>query len=100
VLVALLFAAPLVVYFAHAKRKTELNSFDRFVLSSTAFIERGVAWGVTGGWTFVENYLALRNARERAAVAMKESIALRLRLNEIQDARLENERLRKLLAFF
>lgn len=96
--VAALLAAPLVVYFAHAKRTDDRNRFDRAVVAGTAPIERLVGWTVTGvlnGW---RGYVALRGAHEQAAGLLRQNRELSLEVVRLQEVQRENERLEKLLS--
>ncbi|HET9595117.1 MAG TPA: rod shape-determining protein MreC [Anaeromyxobacteraceae bacterium] len=99
ILVALLLALPLGVFFAHAKRPSERSRLDKVIVTVTGPVEKGVAWAVAGvlrGWN---GYLALRGAHERARALERENEILRLDQQELRRVRAENARLEALLSF-
>ena len=98
-LLAALLVVPLAVYFAHAKRPSERSRVDRFVVSLTSPVERGVAWAVGGAIDGWRGYVALRGSHERAAELSRQLRQLELDRHEKEALRSENERLRRLLAF-
>ncbi len=99
ILVALLLALPLGVYFAHAKHPSERSRLDRVILTLTGPIEKGVGWTVTGVLDAWSGYVALRGAHARAVAMQHELGLLKLDQLELTQVREENDRLRRLLAF-
>ena len=99
ILVAVLLALPLGMYFAHAKHPSERSRLDRVILSVTGPIEKGVGWAVRGATNVWSGYVALRHSHERALALERELNLLRLDQMELRNVRQENERLRQLLAF-
>ena len=97
-LVAVLLLFPLAVFFAHAKRPAELSRVDRLLLAATAPLEKVVGAAVTGALDAWYGYVALRGSHERAHALLAENRALRLELQELQQERAENDRLRRLLS--
>lgn len=97
-LVAVLLLFPLAVFFAHAKRPAELSRVDRLLLAATAPLEKVVGAAVTGALDAWYGYVALRGSHERAHALLAENQALRLELQELQQERAENDRLRRLLS--
>jgi rod shape-determining protein MreC len=97
ILIAVLLLFPTGVFFAHAKKVSELSRVDRIILAVTAPIEKVVAAVVVGALEVWNGYVALRGSHQRAADLFKESIQLRLELQELQQERAENDRLRRLL---
>jgi rod shape-determining protein MreC len=97
ILVAVLLLFPLAVFFAHAKRPAELSRVDRLLLAATAPLEKVVGATITGALDAWAGYLALRGAHERAGALAKENRELHLEVQELQQERAENERLRRLL---
>jgi rod shape-determining protein MreC len=98
ILVAVLVLFPLAVYFAHAKRPAERSRVDQLILSATAPVEKLLGMAITGtldGW---HGYLALRGAHERTLAISQENNRLKLELQELQQERGENDRLRRLIA--
>ncbi len=98
ILVAVLLLFPLAVFFAHAKRPAELSRVDRLLLAVTAPLEKVVGATVVGALEAWDGYLALRGAHQRAGGLWKENRQLRLELQELQQERAENDRLRRLLS--
>jgi rod shape-determining protein MreC len=99
ILVVLLLALPLGVFFAHAKRPSERSALDRVIVTVTGPVEKGVTWAVGGvqrGWN---GYLALRGAHERSLALERENEILKLDQQELARVRSENGRLQALLAF-
>jgi rod shape-determining protein MreC len=99
ILVFLLLVVPLGVYFAHAKHPSERSRYDRIVLTATRPIEKAVGWVVRGGLDLWSGYIGLRHAHERAAALARENDLLQLDRMELVRMRVENDRLRQLLAF-
>ena len=97
-LVAVLVLFPLAVYFAHAKRPAERSRVDQLILWPTAPIEKVLGVAITGTMDAWHGYLALRGAHERAMALSQENNRLRLDLQELQQERGENDRLRRLLS--
>lgn len=98
ILVAVLLLFPLAVFFAHAKRPAEHSRVDRLLLAVTAPLEKVVAAAVTGTLEAWHGYLALRGSHQRAAALGRENRDLKLELQELQQERAENDRLRRLLS--
>ncbi len=96
-LVAALLLLPLAVFFAHAKRPSELSRFDRAVLAVTRPVEKAVAWTVTGVLDTWRGYVALRGAREHAVELSREVNRLKLQNLELTQVKAENDRLQRLL---
>lgn len=98
ILVAVLLLFPLAVFFAHAKRPAEHSRVDRLLLAITAPLEKVVGLAVTGTLEAWDGYVALRGAHQRAGGLWKENRQLHLELQELQQERAENDRLRRLLS--
>jgi rod shape-determining protein MreC len=99
ILIAVLLLVPLGVFFAHAKRPSDLSRFDRAVLWVTSPIEKAVAWSVTGVLESWRGYVALRHAHERATGLSAEVNRLKLERDQLVQERAEAARIRKLLGF-
>jgi len=67
ILVAVLLLFPLAVFFANAKKPSQLSRVDRAVLSLTAPLEKVVGAVVVGTLEAWDGYVALRGAHQRAA---------------------------------
>jgi rod shape-determining protein MreC len=98
-LVAALLLIPLVVFFAHAKRPSELSRLDQVVLVLTSPVEKGVSWTITGALNTWYRYVALHGAREQAMALQRKVNDLEMERRELVQAREENGRLRQLLGF-
>jgi rod shape-determining protein MreC len=98
-LVLVLLAYPLISLLGSGRRVREPNLLDRGLLAVSAPLQRGLVAcidGVTGGW---ERYVSLRRV-ERENLAMREEISgLRQAVAGMQEARGENQRLRRLLNY-
>lgn len=98
-LAMILLLATLILYSYNIRQKSVTTFFERGVLSVTAPFQLGIdnaATGVVGLW---RNYLWLINTRQRNLELVVENRELRARLNQIDEVTLQNQRLRKLLAF-
>jgi rod shape-determining protein MreC len=98
ILVAVLLLFPLAVFFANAKKPSQLSRVDRAVLTLVAPLERAVGAVVVGSLEAWHGYLALRGSHRRAGALLKENQGLVLRVQELQHEAGENDRLRRLLA--
>jgi rod shape-determining protein MreC len=98
ILVAVLLLFPLAVFFAHAKRAPELSRVDRLILAVTSPLERVVSAVVVGTLDAWHGYVALRGSHQKAAALRREVERLELELQEVQQERAENDRLRRLVA--
>jgi rod shape-determining protein MreC len=98
-LVLVLLAYPLISLLGSGRRVREPNLLDRGLLGVSAPLQRGLVAcidGVTGAW---ERYVSLRRV-ERENFAMREEIqTLRQAVSGMQEARVENQRLRRLLNY-
>ncbi len=98
-LVLVLLAYPLISLLGSGRRVREPNLLDRGLLGVSAPLQRGLVAcidAVTGGW---ERYVSLRRV-ERENIAMRQEIqGLRETVSGMQEARNENQRLRRLLNY-
>jgi rod shape-determining protein MreC len=99
ILVAILLLVPLGVFFAHAKRSTELSRVDRVVLAITSPVEKLVSWVVTGALRGWYGYVALRGARQEAVELSRRVNMLEIERAQLVQERTENQRLQRLLGF-
>jgi len=98
-LAMILLLATLILYSYNIRQKSVTTFFERAVLSVTAPFQLGIdsaATGIVGVW---RDYLWLINTRQRNLELVAENQELRARLNQIDEVTLQNQRLRKLLAF-
>ncbi|HMB16610.1 MAG TPA: rod shape-determining protein MreC [Pelovirga sp.] len=98
-LAIVLLLATLILYSYNIRQKSITTFFERSVLSITAPFQLGIdgaASAVAGVW---RDYLWLIDTRQRNLELAAENQKLRARLNQIDEVTLQNQRLRKLLAF-
>ncbi len=97
--VVVLAVVPLGVFLAHARHPSDRTALDRFVLTVTSPLEKGVDWAITGvldGW---QRYVWLRGVERNARELSRTVNELRAENAELGHLRQENERLARLLAF-
>lgn len=89
----------LLVYSANLRQNERTTLFERAVLQLTAPAQKGidVAWGAVAGWW--DHYLWLVGAEDENRRLREENRLLKAEIDRLQEVRLANERLRKLLAF-
>ena len=97
--VIVLAVVPLGVFFAHARHPSDRTAMDRFVLTVTSPIEKGVDWAITGALDGWRHYAWLRGMETRARELSRTVNELRAENAELAQLRSENERLQKLLSF-
>ncbi len=98
-LVMVLLAYPLISLLGSGRRVREPNVVDRALLGVTAPLQRGLVAVIDGVGSAWERYVSLRRV-ERENQAMREEISgLRKAVSGMQEARSENERLRRLLNY-
>ena len=91
--------AALLFYSAHLRQKESANAFERIVLGVTAPVQRGMAAlidGVSGGWS---HFLGVFGHSPEVARLAAENRRLRSELGQLTEARLEDDRLSRLLDF-
>jgi len=89
----------LLLYSYNLRQKTTTTFFERAVLTLAAPFQAsidGVADTVSGWW---KNYLWLVDTEQRNSELVEENRRLRFALQQVEEFRLQNERLRELLAF-
>jgi len=97
--VVVLAVVPLGIFLAHARHPGDRTAMDRFVLTVTSPVEKGVDWAVTGVLSSWQRYVWLRGVEERARELSRMVNELRAENAELAQLRAENDRLGKLLAF-
>jgi rod shape-determining protein MreC len=98
-LVLVLLAYPLISLLGSGRRVREPNVVDRALLGVSAPLQRGLVAcidGVTGTW---ERYVSLRLVGRENRAMHEEILSLRQAVSGMQEARNENERLRRLLNY-
>ena len=86
-------------YLSHAKQGRDLNRFDRVVIASTGPLERAINATVGWGEDLWSNYVDLRGVRAQNQDLRTQLFHLQDENLALQEAKLENERLRQLLDF-
>ena len=99
VVVVVVAVIPLGIFLAHARHPGDRTALDRFVLTVTSPIEKGVDWAITGAMKTWQGYVWLRGTERRARELSREVNELRAENAALVQLRAENERLSRLLAF-
>ena len=98
-LIVLLILVSLLVYSANLRKKNTTTLFERSVLTLTEPLQKGIdsiGSGISGLW---HNYLWLVDTRQQNVELARKNRELRAQLVAVNETRLENERLKKLLDF-
>jgi rod shape-determining protein MreC len=98
-LVLVLLVYPLISLLGSGRRVREPNVVDRALLGVSAPLQRALVAcidGVSGSW---ERYVALRHVGRENLAMREEIVALRQSVSGMQEAKTENERLRRLLNY-
>ncbi len=98
-LAIILLLATVILYSYNLRQKTATTFFERAVLTFAAPFQTsidGIVDSTTGIWG---NYLWLVDARKRNLELEQENRQMQSQLRQVQEVSLQNERLRKLLAF-
>jgi rod shape-determining protein MreC len=99
IVVVVLAVVPLGIFLAHARHPGDRTPLDRFVLTVTSPVEKGVDWAITGVLERWERYVWLRGVEGRARQLSRTVNELRAENAELGQVRAENERLGRLLGF-
>ncbi len=98
-LITVLILVALLVYSANLRKKTTTTIFERAVMTLTEPLQQGIhrlGSGITGIWN---NYLSLVDTRQQNIEVMRFNRELRAQLVAVNEIKLENRRLKKLLDF-
>ncbi len=98
-LVAALLAYPFFTYLSFGHKGRAPYVVDRVILALAWPIQKSLTWVVEGTLGTVDGYVALRGSHEEAAECRAELSRSKAEINALEQARLENERLRNLLAY-
>jgi rod shape-determining protein MreC len=99
ILGAFLLALPFVFFYVNAKEERDLNAFDEVILKISSPVQEATRWVVDTGIDLWEDYLYLRDQRRENSRLAREASALRGARAALAEARAENARLRRMLAF-
>jgi rod shape-determining protein MreC len=97
--VAVLLLVPLALFLTSGRKGRAPVFADRAVVASTTFIARGITWGVDGASGVWSSYVWLQGAKQENKRLKEENTRLQAELVTLEEVRLENERLRKLLNY-
>jgi len=98
-LVSLLILVVVLIYSVNLRNKTKTTLFERVVLTLTEPLQQGVNWASKGISGFWNNYLWLVDTRQQNILTMQSNRELRAELVAVNEVKLENKRLKKLLDF-
>lgn len=99
-LVAVLLLYPLFAFLSSSGRKVrEPNFLDRAVLALVSPVQRGLVGVLDGGTSLARSYVALKGVQADNDALRLENLELRAQVQALGEARLENDRLKKLLGY-
>jgi rod shape-determining protein MreC len=90
---------PFASFLAKGQAVREPNYLDRAVLYLSSPLQRGLIWAIDGTVSTWRGYVALRGVYSLNLGLKEESRRLRAENNELSEARAENERLKRMLAY-
>jgi rod shape-determining protein MreC len=97
--VGVLLLYPLLAFLLSGRKGRDPNPIDRAVLAVTSPVQQALTTGFEGSVAAVRNYLDLREVRQDNDALRLENLQLRAAVQALGEARMENERLRKLLGY-
>jgi rod shape-determining protein MreC len=97
--VGLLLIFPLARFLSSGGKGREPELVDRALMALSSPLQNGATAALEGVRDGFGGYVALRGAHEEAAMCRQELSQARAELNTLREAGLENERLKKLLAY-
>ncbi len=98
-IVAVLLAYPFASFLITGRKGRDPNWIDRSVLAVASPLQRALNWAVEGGAQGWRHYAALRGVRRDYEVLQEEDQRLRARLMQLEEARAENVRLKRMLGY-
>jgi rod shape-determining protein MreC len=98
-IVSVLLLYPLVAFLVTGRRGRETNFVDRAVIAMTAPLQSGLNWIIDGVIGAVDHYVDLRDVQQENDALRLENMQLRAAVQALGEARAENARLKKLLAY-
>jgi len=97
--VIVLLLVPLALFLTAGRKVREPMFLDRTVVGVTAPLAKGITWGVDGAVSVWNGYFWLRGLRQENQALREENVRLQADVHTLEEVRLENERLRKLLNY-
>ncbi|WP_020675585.1 rod shape-determining protein MreC [Geopsychrobacter electrodiphilus] len=98
-LITLLILVVVFIYSVNLRSKTKITLFERVVLALTEPLQRGIDQAGTEISAFWNNYIWLVDTRQQNVAVMQANRDLRAGLVAVNEVKLENKRLKKLLDF-
>ena len=98
-IVSALLLYPFGAFLTTGRRGREPNVVDRLVIGLTAPVQRGLVGLIDGVKAVVFGYIDLREVRQENEQLRTENLQLRASVHALGETRMENERLRGLLAY-
>ena len=99
IIVSVLLLYPFAGFLVRGRRGRELHFLDRAVIGVTAPLQRGITALLDGLGGGVKGYVALRGVRLENEALRLENMQLKAVVQALGEARVENERLKKLLGY-
>ena len=99
IVIAVLLIYPFATFLAHGAADRQPTFLDRVILAAASPVQLALGWAfdsTANGW---RGYIALRGAYRTNAALAQENAELRGKVAAQEETRLENERLKKMLAF-
>lgn len=97
--VGALLLLPFASFLSNGRKGRELNLLDRAVVNVTSPLASALTWTIEGVGSLWRGYVWLRGVQVENEALQKESLRLRDEVHALEEARAENERLKRLLAY-
>jgi rod shape-determining protein MreC len=98
-MVAVLLLYPFGAFMINGRKARQPNWLDRAVLAISSPLQRGLSIALDSTADAWRGYAALRGVRDENNSLQTENQQLRAKLNQLEEARAENERLRRMLGY-
>ena len=98
-IVAVLLLVPLALFLTKGRKGREPMFLDRAVVGVTSPLAKAITWSVDGTASVWNGYVWLRGVKQENQVLREENVRLQADVHALEEVRLENERLRKLLSY-